>query len=296
MFYIFFYIITIIWIKLPSIWQEKQWPLVRPLELELVCFVLGSSPSYSLYLQKPQRSFLTSQFIWHYYSERNVTVSIHDIFFQKISILLRPHRVVAIHSCAWFTASLRNSNPSKGCSDLQVPRWSIHLTGDSICRHTRSSCHCRARCCLLPLQGQVGPKKCFVSERYLVYILCPRRVSKRAGSRTYPAKTPSHVLLCGFRVLTVLALVMLLWTTISESLHRSRNVHRDLTTQCPTAKTGLFGGGAFLALDAALFWLVCQMLTLNARSDYLDEDDTKGEYVDVCTTEFDVAETHLPTA
>ncbi|CAD5162989.1 unnamed protein product [Musa acuminata subsp. malaccensis] len=97
-------------------------------------------------------------------------------------------------------------------------------------------------------------------------------------------------------VLTVLALVMLLWTTISESLHRSRNVHRDLTTQCPTAKTGLFGGGAFLALDAALFWLVCQMLTLNARSDYLDEDDTKGEYVDVCTTEFDVAETHLPTA
>ncbi|CAL9144590.1 unnamed protein product [Musa hybrid cultivar] len=97
-------------------------------------------------------------------------------------------------------------------------------------------------------------------------------------------------------VLTVLALVMLLWTTISESLHRSRNVHRDLTTQCPTAKTGLFGGGAFLALDAALFWLVCQMLTLNARSDYLDEDDTKGEYIDVCTTEFDVAESHLPTA
>ncbi|CAL9111670.1 unnamed protein product [Musa acuminata var. zebrina] len=97
-------------------------------------------------------------------------------------------------------------------------------------------------------------------------------------------------------VLTVLALVMLLWTTISESLHRSRNVHRDLTTQCPTAKTGLFGGGAFLALDAALFWLVCQMLTLNARSDYLDEDDTKGEYIDVCTTEFDVAERHLPTA
>ncbi|URE29653.1 hypothetical protein MUK42_26336 [Musa troglodytarum] len=97
-------------------------------------------------------------------------------------------------------------------------------------------------------------------------------------------------------VITVLALVMLLWPTISESLHRSRNVHRDLTTQCPTAKTGLFGGGAFLALDAALFWLVCQMLTLNARSDYWDEDDAKGEYSDVCTTEFDVAARDLPAA
>ncbi|URE34427.1 hypothetical protein MUK42_26338 [Musa troglodytarum] len=40
-------------------------------------------------------------------------------------------------------------------------------------------------------------------------------------------------------VITVLALVMLLWPTISESLHRSRNVHRDLTTQCPTAKRAL---------------------------------------------------------
>ncbi|KAJ8466736.1 hypothetical protein OPV22_029288 [Ensete ventricosum] len=98
-------------------------------------------------------------------------------------------------------------------------------------------------------------------------------------------------------VITVLALVMLLWTTTSEVLHRSRNVHRDLTTQCPTAKTGLFGGGAFLALDAALFWLICQMLTLNARSDYLDEEDeTKGEYEGVCTTEFDVAARHLPAA
>ena len=57
--------------------------------------------------------------------------------------------------------------------------------------------------------------------------------------------------------------------------------------QCPTAKTGLFGGAAFLALDAALFWLVCQMLALNARADYLDEDDNKGEYGQVYADEVD---------
>lgn len=57
--------------------------------------------------------------------------------------------------------------------------------------------------------------------------------------------------------------------------------------QCPTAKTGLFGGAAFLALDAALFWLVCQMLALNARADYLDEDDGKGEYGQIYAAQVD---------
>lgn len=82
----------------------------------------------------------------------------------------------------------------------------------------------------------------------------------------------------GRRGVTFIALAMLVWTTVSEGLHRSRNVHHDLTTRCPTAKTGLFGGGAFLALDAAIFWLICQMLTMNARSDYFNEDDPIGEY------------------
>ncbi|KAJ6845713.1 uncharacterized protein M6B38_286345 [Iris pallida] len=87
---------------------------------------------------------------------------------------------------------------------------------------------------------------------------------------------------------TVLAEGMMMWATITEGLHRSRNVHQDLTTQCPTAKTGLFGGAAFLALDASLFWLVCQMLTLNARADYLEEDDDpKGAYGQVLATDFD---------
>lgn len=57
-----------------------------------------------------------------------------------------------------------------------------------------------------------------------------------------------------------------------------RNVHHNLTTECPTAKTGLLGGGAFVSLDSALFWLVALMLADNAREDHFDEveKDTKA--------------------
>lgn len=68
-----------------------------------------------------------------------------------------------------------------------------------------------------------------------------------------------------------LAATLLLWPTITEQLHLSRNVHHDLKTECPTAKTGLLGGGAFVSLDSALFWLVALMLADNAREDYFDE-------------------------
>ncbi|XXG52344.1 hypothetical protein AAC387_Pa03g0711 [Persea americana] len=90
---------------------------------------------------------------------------------------------------------------------------------------------------------------------------------------------------------SVLAEAMMMWATITEGLHRSRNVHHYLQTACPTAKTGLFGGAAFLALDASLFWLVCQMLTLNARADYLEEDDPKGDYGQVLAADYGGNET-----
>ncbi|KAK4801114.1 hypothetical protein SAY86_021601 [Trapa natans] len=69
-----------------------------------------------------------------------------------------------------------------------------------------------------------------------------------------------------------LGLTMLLHPTITGHLHRIRNVHRDLETHCPTAKTGVFGGGAFLSLDATLFWLLLLMLVSNAREDYFLEE------------------------
>ncbi|XP_020583366.1 uncharacterized protein LOC110026669 [Phalaenopsis equestris] len=88
-------------------------------------------------------------------------------------------------------------------------------------------------------------------------------------------------------LVTLFAGAMMMWVTITEGLHRTRNRHYTADYECPTAKTGLFGGAAFLALDAALFWLVCHMLTLNARSDYLEDDDSKGDYGEVLTTYYD---------
>ncbi|CAK7354394.1 unnamed protein product [Dovyalis caffra] len=75
-----------------------------------------------------------------------------------------------------------------------------------------------------------------------------------------------------------LAAALILWPTLQEHLHLSHNVHHNLETQCPTAKTGLLGGGAFVSLDSALFWLVALMLADNAREDYFDETekDFKG--------------------
>lgn len=68
---------------------------------------------------------------------------------------------------------------------------------------------------------------------------------------------------------------MLLWPTITEQLHHSRNIHQNVESACPTAKTGLLGGGAFLSLDSCLFWLVALMLADNARADYFEESDDK---------------------
>ena len=77
---------------------------------------------------------------------------------------------------------------------------------------------------------------------------------------------------------TGLAATMLLWPTITEHVHLTRNVHGNVNYECPTAKTGLLGGGAFLSLDSSLLWLIALMLADNAREDFLDEQvDNKGE-------------------
>ncbi|XWS72892.1 hypothetical protein CRYUN_Cryun02cG0078700 [Craigia yunnanensis] len=87
-----------------------------------------------------------------------------------------------------------------------------------------------------------------------------------------------------------LAATLLLWPTITEHLHLIRNVHHNLTTECPTAKTGLLGGGAFVSLDSALFWLVALMLAANAREDHFDEveKDSKADHGQVLTDEYHV--------
>uniref|UniRef100_A0A7N0TLQ4 Uncharacterized protein n=1 Tax=Kalanchoe fedtschenkoi TaxID=63787 RepID=A0A7N0TLQ4_KALFE len=72
---------------------------------------------------------------------------------------------------------------------------------------------------------------------------------------------------------------MLLWPTITEHLHIKRNIHHNPDTECPTAKTGLLGGGAFLSLDASLLWLVALMLADNVREDYLEETEQNNKGV-----------------
>ncbi|KAK6912406.1 DESIGUAL/Modifying wall lignin-1/2 [Dillenia turbinata] len=77
-----------------------------------------------------------------------------------------------------------------------------------------------------------------------------------------------------------LAAALLLWPTITEQMHLTHNIHHNLETDCPTAKTGLLGGGAFVSLDASLFWLVCLMLADNSREDFLEEveESRRGEH------------------
>ncbi|KAM1224723.1 hypothetical protein COP2_044750 [Malus domestica] len=103
-------------------------------------------------------------------------------------------------------------------------------------------------------------------------------------------RSTSFVIFFNISLLTAgLAAALLLWPTVTEQLHRSRKVHRNLQTKCPTAKTGLLGGGAFVSLDASLFWLVALMLADNAREDYFEETekDVKGEYGQVSAIDFD---------
>jgi hypothetical protein len=89
-------------------------------------------------------------------------------------------------------------------------------------------------------------------------------------------------------ILFMVAEALLLWATILESVHRSHNRHITLVGSCPTAKSGLFGGAAFMALDSTLFWLICLMLTVNVRADHFgyEDEDLKGTYDDVTTTDY----------
>jgi len=85
--------------------------------------------------------------------------------------------------------------------------------------------------------------------------------------------------------LFLVAEALLLWATVLESVHRNQKHHSG---SCPTAKAGLFGGAAFMALDSTLFWLICLMLTVNARADHFgfEEEDVKGAYEDVTSAEY----------
>ncbi|KAM6582152.1 hypothetical protein CsatB_009154 [Cannabis sativa] len=71
---------------------------------------------------------------------------------------------------------------------------------------------------------------------------------------------------------------LLLWPTLTEQFHLMHNVHHS-NSDCPTAKTGLLGGGAFVSLDSTFFWLVTLMLAKNARRDYFEQELENDEHL-----------------
>ena len=78
-----------------------------------------------------------------------------------------------------------------------------------------------------------------------------------------------------FRATSAVAGAMTLWPTLTEHHHQTHNFHHMMSPSakpdCPTAKTGLMGGDAFLSLISSLFWISSLMLVNNAREDYLQE-------------------------
>lgn len=87
------------------------------------------------------------------------------------------------------------------------------------------------------------------------------------------------------RAVYLVSETLYLWALFLEFRQRHDNVHIGHIDQCPTVKSGLYSGAAFLALDATLFFLISLMLTANARSDLLDRDevDDRGFYGEVTT-------------
>ncbi|XP_024155953.1 uncharacterized protein LOC112163926 [Rosa chinensis] len=73
-----------------------------------------------------------------------------------------------------------------------------------------------------------------------------------------------------------LAAAFLLWP-IATHHHPNYNITGNQdphSATCPTAKTGVLGGGAFLSLNSSLLWLVCFILASNAREDYFEDLDS----------------------
>ncbi|XP_066360713.1 uncharacterized protein [Miscanthus floridulus] len=92
---------------------------------------------------------------------------------------------------------------------------------------------------------------------------------RRVPRKSLFAHTPLYVFFHVAVGVTAAGAGTTVWATATEAVHHVRNVHRDLAYACPTAKTGVLGGAAFL--DAMLFWIVCLMLGRNVREDYFDD-------------------------
>ncbi|KAI5001287.1 hypothetical protein ZWY2020_025937 [Hordeum vulgare] len=123
-----------------------------------------------------------------------------------------------------------------------------------------------------------------IGHRAVFYPYPTNRTSQQPAKVPHRALLQSTILIVFFiiaELVSVSALMMLVGATKAEAanLRYQLPIQPDGTMSCPSKTTkmdGHFGGGALLALDAALIWFVCQLLALEARANYLDrlpEDD-----------------------
>lgn len=149
--------------------------------------------------------------------------------------------------------------------------------------------------CSYPSDPSIGLGAASIVFLFVSSVLGAVSIFYPYGKKAIPAAAlAKSKMLVVFGIITIVlffvAEALLMWATILESLHRINNVHK--LNHCPTAKTGLLGGAAFLALDTTLFWLICQMLTMNAREDHFDYEDEKGSYGHVLAADYTAAASH----
>ena len=179
------------------------------------------------------------------------------------------------------TASFWNSYCGDRCDYLQVSVRSHHSFGLSLL--WISSCiFCSwAGLCFLPLQRKIHSLQRFIPKHHLHYLLQHYPVSIIFSHPlwiflhfhfSHVVMKPCH------RGLVGMAAAFVLWPTLTELHHWVHNLHDNLKKECPTAKTGLIGGGGVLSFCLSLFWTISLMLTDNVREDYFEEMDPQGGY------------------
>ncbi|VAH70424.1 unnamed protein product [Triticum turgidum subsp. durum] len=117
-----------------------------------------------------------------------------------------------------------------------------------------------------------------IGHRAVFYPYPTNKTNQQPASVPRRALLRSTILIVFFiiaELVSISALVMLVGATKTQAanLRYQLRIQPDGTMSCPSntdKMDGHFGGGALLALDAALIWFICQLLALEARANYLD--------------------------
>nr|XP_024386205.1 uncharacterized protein LOC112287455 [Physcomitrium patens]PNR46804.1 hypothetical protein PHYPA_013924 [Physcomitrium patens] len=184
--------------------------------------------------------------------------------------------VVAFPGVIAFILGIVAEN-SKPTGDLAVKL--VSASGQTTCLYPKDP---------TPALGTLAAILLFISATIAVVSLVYPYEGKRISIKNLAKSVGLVTFVVLSLTLFLVAESLLLWATVLESVHRSHNHHSAIPGFCPTAKAGLFGGAAFMALDSTLFWLICLMLVVNARADHFgyEEEDVKGTYEGVTSADY----------